>query len=259
MEKCKVGFIHGIFDMFSAKDLKRIQEAKENCETLVVGVYTDEMALAKEGRPVVIHCEDRKRIVNAIKGVSAVVEIESIEQLKGRREDLKTMVKQKLLQKDETVDEINKKYKIGFIQGTFDMFHFGHLNLINRAKTQCEELIVGVNTDELVKMYKDKTPIVSFEDRKAIVGAIKGVNQVIGMEDRNKIKAARKIGFNALIMGNDWEGTEFYNIMEEELRGLGVEVVYLPYTQGISSTKLRKAIGKDKNGNDIQENPGSDR
>lgn len=101
-------------------------------------------------------------------------------------------------------------------------------------------------------MYKNKTPIVPFEQRKEILEAIKGVSRVVGMEDRNKMKAAREIGFNALIMGNDWEGSEFYNIMEEELRGVGVDVVYLPYTQGISSTKLRATLGKDKDGKDIK-------
>lgn len=66
------------------------------------------------------------------------------------------------------------------------------------------------------------------------------------MDDRNKIRAARELGFNALIMGDDWKGTEFYRIMEEELKRCGVDVVYLPYTQGISSSELRIKIGKDE-------------
>lgn len=249
MEKCRIGFIHGSFDMFNVEDLKRIQEAKEECEELIVGVYDDNLILEKEWKPAVIQCEERKRIVNAIKGVSGVVEIDDMEILK-RRGELASRIKDAMKQEPE--EETEKKYKTGFIQGTFDMFHFGHLNLVNRAKKQCEELIVGVNTDELVRMYKNKTPIVPFEQRKEILEAIKGVSRVVGMEDRNKMKAAREIGFNALIMGNDWEGSEFYNIMEEELRGVGVDIVYLPYTQGISSTKLRATLGKDKDGKDIK-------
>lgn len=137
----------------------------------------------------------------------------------------------------------NKKYKVGFIQGTFDMFHVGHLNLIEKAKAQCQHLIVGVNTDELVQIYKKKIPVIPFEDRARIVAAIKGVDQVVKMSDRNKIKAARDYGFNALIMGSDWKGTEFYNIMEAELNKMGVDVVYLPYTKGISSTVLANKLG----------------
>lgn len=252
MKKCKVGFIHGSFDMFNVEDLRKIEKAKEQCEYLVVGVYSDEMILTSSQRGSMIPCENRMKIVNAIKGVDRVIKISSEQQLE-ERQGLKKVIQEIPLEQreDSQGEKDEKKYKVGFIQGTFDMFHVGHLRLIERAKKQCQELIVGVNIDQLVQVYKKKTPIVPFEERKKIVAAIKGVDRAIGMKDRNKIKAARDLGFNALIMGSDWKGTEFYNIMEDELRQIGVDIVYLPYTQGISSTMLRKQLGKDENGHDI--------
>lgn len=253
MKKCKIGFIHGSFDMFNVEDLKAIEKAKEQCECLVVGVYSDEMMSTISQRASIVPCESRIKIVKAINGVDKVIEISEEQQLE-QKQNLKAMIQGEDLESSQKIQKNAVKYKIGFIQGTFDMFHIGHLRLIERAKNQCEQLIVGVNTDELVQVYKKKTPIVPFEDRKRIVAAIKGVDRAIGMQDRNKIKAARDLGFNALIMGSDWKGTEFYNIMEEELKQIGVDIVYLPYTQGISSTILRKQLGKDADGNDISEN-----
>lgn len=140
----------------------------------------------------------------------------------------------------------NKRYRIGFIQGVFDMFHIGHLNVLRRAKDNCEILIVGVNSDELVREYKNKTPIVPFEERAEIVGALKYVDKVVKMTDRDKISAAKKYKFNALFMGDDWKGTDFYNEMEEKLKKENVDIVYFPYTHGTSSTILREKLLKLK-------------
>lgn len=249
MEKDKIKFIHGTFDILNVKDLDTIEKAHEECETLVVGVYTDELAYATNKKVPIIPCEDRKRVVSAIKGVEYVIEISNMQQLYTKINELETFVRNNIEKDIEQLKRNTKKYKKGFIQGTFDMFHTGHLNLIKRAKLQCEELVVGVNTNDLVKNYKNKTPIMSFEERKRIIGAIEDVDASIGMNDRNKIKAAKDIKFDALIMGSDWQGTEFYNNVERELKPIGVDVVYLPYTQGISSTKLRNKIGKDTNVN----------
>ena len=245
MEKIKIGYIHDGFDMFDIKDLEKIEKAREQCEKLIVGVYSDEYYEKKFGKEPIIHCADRISIVNAIKHVDATIEIDD----EGQLSEEKIRQLTDYLSKKKPSKE--KKYHIGFIQGTFDMFHIGHYNLLTRAQELCETLIVGVNTDGLVEQYKNKKPIVPYEDRIRIVDAIKGVDKTIGMEDRNKMKAARNIGFDVLIMGSDWKGTEFYNIIEEELRQIGVDLVYFPYTKGISSTQLRAKIGKDNEGNDI--------
>lgn len=132
--------------------------------------------------------------------------------------------------------------KIGFIQGTFDMFHIGHLNLIRNAKNVCDYLIVGINTDELVEKYKQKTPVVPLKERMEIVSAIKYVDKVVITKDRDKVKLHKKYKFNYLIMGDDWKNTEFYDKVEKELNELGVKIIYFPYTKSTSSTKLQKTI-----------------
>ena len=84
-----------------------------------------------------------------------------------------------------------KKYKIGYTTGVFDMFHIGHLNILKRAKEECEYLIVGVSTDELVESYKGKTPIISYEERKKIIESIKYVDKVVPQTSMDKMEACR--------------------------------------------------------------------
>ena len=135
-----------------------------------------------------------------------------------------------------------KKYKIGYTTGVYDMFHIGHLNILRRAKEQCDYLVVGVSTDELVQKVKNKTPVIPFADRCEIVGAIKYVDKVVPQFDKNKMAAWEKYHFNKMFVGSDWKGTEAWNRFEEEFKPLGVEIVYLDHTDGISSTILREII-----------------
>lgn len=131
---------------------------------------------------------------------------------------------------------------IGYTTGVYDMFHIGHLNILRRAKEQCDFLIVGVSTDELVQREKNKTPVISFEDRCKIVEAIKYVDQVVPQVDKNKFSAWEKYRFHKMFVGSDWQGTEAWNRYEEQFKPLGVEIVYLSHTDGISSTILREKI-----------------
>lgn len=133
---------------------------------------------------------------------------------------------------------------VGYTTGVFDMFHIGHLNILRRAKEQCDYLIVGVSTDELVEHDKNKTPIIPFENRCAIVEAIKYVDCVVPQVDKNKFAAWMKLKFNKMFVGSDWQGTPQWKEFEAQLAPLGVEIVYLPHTDGISSTLLRKEINK---------------
>ena len=137
-----------------------------------------------------------------------------------------------------------KKYKIGYTTGVFDMFHIGHLNILRRAKEQCDYLIVGVSTDEVVQTYKHKTPVISYAERSAIVGAIKYVDEVVPQTSMNKMDAFEKYKFNALFHGSDWQGSEMYNKIIADFASVGVDVVFLPHTEGISSTLIREKTGK---------------
>ena len=111
-----------------------------------------------------------------------------------------------------------KKFKIGYTTGTFDLFHVGHLNLLEKAKENCEILIVGVSTDELVKDYKGELPVIPFEDRIRIVGALKCVDKVIAQKTLNKLDVLPDIQYDVLFHGDDWKNTKMYNEIEEKLR-----------------------------------------
>lgn len=135
-----------------------------------------------------------------------------------------------------------KKYKIGYTTGVFDLFHIGHLNILKNAKEQCEYLIVGVSTDEVVKKYKNKTPVIPYEERKKIVEAIKYVDEVVPQTSIDKMEALEKLKFDVMFHGDDWKGSELYKKIEQEFNKKGVEIVFLPHTSGISSTELVKKI-----------------
>ena len=102
-----------------------------------------------------------------------------------------------------------KKYKVGYTTGVYDMFHVGHLNILKRAKEQCDFLIVGVSTDENVLQYKHKTPVVPYEQRKEIVAAIRYVDQVVPQENMDKFAAWEKYHFDAIFHGDDWKGSNW--------------------------------------------------
>ena len=138
-----------------------------------------------------------------------------------------------------------KKYKIGYTTGVFDLFHIGHLNILKRAKEQCDYLIVGVSTDELVKDYKHKTPVIPFEERIEIVKAIRYGDEVVPQVSMDKFAAWEKIHFNAIFHGDDWKGSAMYNEVEEKLNSVGVDMVFLKHTQGTSSTEISKKLQGD--------------
>lgn len=131
-----------------------------------------------------------------------------------------------------------KKYTIGYTTGVFDMFHIGHLNILRNAKSMCDYLIVGVSTDALVQKYKGKTPIIRFEERLEIVKAIKYVDQVVPQLTMDKMDAWRELKFDVLFHGSDWKGSGMYNSIVAEFERVGVDVVFLPHTSGVSSTML---------------------
>ena len=131
-----------------------------------------------------------------------------------------------------------KKYKVGYTQGLFDMFHIGHLNILKRAKEQCEVLIVGVNADNLVRIYKDKTPVIDEESRRTIVENIKAVDKAIIVHSLDKVELMKQLHFDAVFIGDDWKNSERWNVTEKELEGHNVPVIYLPHTPNISSTEL---------------------
>ena len=131
---------------------------------------------------------------------------------------------------------------IGYTTGVFDMFHIGHLNLLKKAKLNCDYLIVGVSSDELVNDYKNKLPVIPLEHRLEIVSELKCVDEVVIQTDRDKMKAFHKIGFDVMFVGSDWKGDPLWVELEHELAKYDARVEYFQYTNNVSSTKFTEIL-----------------
>ena len=135
-----------------------------------------------------------------------------------------------------------KNKVIGYTSGVFDLFHIGHLNLLKRAKEQCDYLIVSVSTDELVQKYKNRSPIIKLKDRMEIIEAIKYVDKVVPQINRNKLEAFHNYNYDKIFVGSDWKGSTLWNNLENELNQFGAKVVFFEYTSGTSTTEVKNII-----------------
>ena len=138
-----------------------------------------------------------------------------------------------------------KKYKVDYTCGVFDLFHVGHLNLLERCKEMCEVLIVGVCDDKYVTDIKKKQPVYSEQERVRILNALKVVNraELVTIEETNdKMLALEKFKFDVLFSGDDWKGSERYMQTEAQFAKHNVAIEYLPYTKGISTTDIKKKM-----------------
>lgn len=131
-----------------------------------------------------------------------------------------------------------KRYKIGYTQGTYDMFHIGHLNLLNHAKEYCDYLVVGINSDMLVTEYKHKVPIINEFARYEIIKNIKAVDNAFLVNTLDKAEILKNVKFDAIFIGDDWRGNQRWIETERELSRYDIDVVYLPHTEGISTTLI---------------------
>lgn len=133
------------------------------------------------------------------------------------------------------------EWTIGYVPGAWDMFHIGHLNLLLRVRPMCDHLIVGVASDAAVFAAKQKHPVIPLADRMQIVGALGLVDQVV-VDQGSKLDVHRRHRFDVLFKGDDWVGTPKGEKLVADMASVGVRVEFLPYTNGISSTALRKTI-----------------
>lgn len=124
------------------------------------------------------------------------------------------------------------------------MFHIGHLNLLRNAKKQCDYLIVGVNSDGLVEKYKKKSVIVPLAERMDIVESIKYVDRVVSCHTLDKMEMYNQLHFNKIFIGDDWKGNTRWLETEKKMKEIGVELVYLPHTDGTSSSLLREKLNE---------------
>lgn len=135
---------------------------------------------------------------------------------------------------------------IGYTTGVFDLFHVGHVRLLRNAKALCDHLIVGVTSDELVT-YKNKRAVISFEERIEIVRACKYVDLAVEQSSMDKLDAFYRYKFEIMFVGDDWYQTEKWQQIDNTFTKLGVKIIYFPYTQSTSSTKINETLDQLRN------------
>ena len=140
---------------------------------------------------------------------------------------------------------MKKKYQIGFTSGVFDLFHVGHLNILQKSKSLCDKLVVGVTTDELVS-YKNKKSVIPFEERIKIISSIKYVDEAIVQKDLDKFSTWQKVKFNVMFVGDDWKGKPSWDKYEKQFKAVDVDIIYFPYTKGTSSTLINEILVKKR-------------
>ncbi|MCK5823952.1 MAG: adenylyltransferase/cytidyltransferase family protein [Ichthyobacteriaceae bacterium] len=137
-----------------------------------------------------------------------------------------------------------KKDRIVYTSGTWDLFHIGHVNIIEKSAEYGDKLIVGVSTDELIADYKGMPPVIPFEQRLRIIQSMKGVYKAVKQEKLTDINQLEELGIDVVTIGDDWkdkylEGLDWMQNQE------GKEVVYLPYTGTVSTTSTKRDIIKN--------------
>lgn len=133
-------------------------------------------------------------------------------------------------------------HRTGYAGGAFDLFHIGHLNILKHARSQCDHLIAGVVSDEMIELTKGRAPIIPLAERLEIVRNISFVDEAVEENVRDKMDAWRAHPFDIYFKGDDWKDTERARPLEAKFATVGVRVVYLPYTMATSSTLLRRAL-----------------
>lgn len=134
--------------------------------------------------------------------------------------------------------------RIGYAPGAYDLFHVGHLNILRHAKAECDYLVAGVVSDEILAITKGRAPVIPLAERMEIVKHIAFVDEVYAEVTANKLDSWRDLRFNRIFKGDDWRGTPKGDKLERDFEGTGVEVVYFPYTMHTSSTMLRRVLSQ---------------
>ena len=135
---------------------------------------------------------------------------------------------------------------IGYAPGAYDMFHVGHLNILRRARLACDYLIAGVVSDEVALQQKGRLPVVGEQSRLTIVAAIGFVDEVYLELTTDKLVTWESVRFDVVFKGDDWRGSEKWTRLEREFGTRGVAVAYVPYTEQVSSSHLRRVVSDEQ-------------
>lgn len=139
---------------------------------------------------------------------------------------------------------VPKKYHVGYVSGVFDLFHIGHINMFKRAKEQCDYLIVAVTSDEYVRERKKREPFIPFDERLEVIRSCKYVDEAVGVPFKyaGTVEAFQKYHFDCQFCGNDYQNDPWWLKQKEYLQSHGSDLVFFPYTEQTSSTKIKTLI-----------------
>jgi glycerol-3-phosphate cytidylyltransferase len=131
---------------------------------------------------------------------------------------------------------------VGYTSGVYDLFHIGHVRILKNAKAMCDRLIVGVSTDELVMEYKNKKPVIPFDERLEVVNSIRYVDLAVSQTSREKMDAWKHYKFDFMFVGDDWFEDSKWKSLEKEFSDVGVNIIFFPYTHSTSSTLINDTL-----------------
>ena len=257
-----VGYLANSFDMINVRDLDLIAQARERCSSLLVGVFTDDYVEQHFGRGPVAPLDERIDVVRHIGGVAEAVQHDDSGQVGygasvlfaeagspvTPRENLHWLTPRTShgpRQAPGVVDRpgIRDRHPdgvVGYVPGAWDMFHVGHLNILRRARENCDRLIVGVVTDDALHQVKGKHPVIPLDERMEVVANLTMVDDVVVDRSADKLAVWQEVGFDMVFKGDDWRGTPKGDKLEADMASVGVTVCYFPYTKDTSSS-LRRA------------------
>jgi glycerol-3-phosphate cytidylyltransferase len=257
-----VGRLTGAFDLVTVAQLDVIEQARGRCARLVARVHTDAQVQRLVGLAPVMPLDERVSLVAALRDVDDV-DVATDDDLAGPSDrglayvfaDAASSTQPEVLRPRTVVRPLpdvpdflvrtearDPGARTGYVPGGWDMFHIGHLRILERARAQCDRLVVGVVTDEALVLAKGKAPMVPFAQRAAVVAAVGLVDEVVADTSSNKLLAWERLGFDVLFKGDDWRGTAKGDRLEAEMAQVGVDLRYFPYTPHTSSTALRSVL-----------------
>ncbi|MEA4945869.1 MAG: adenylyltransferase/cytidyltransferase family protein [Propionicimonas sp.] len=257
----RMGYLLSVFDMVDVGDVDVVRQAAERTDRVEARVLSDETVFGITGQQPVIPERERLEIIGSVREVADAAIYDASSPLKVRDEDIvygRRDVAIGRMQVDhwleprlipDSAQELTPPLELaagggvlGYVPGAWDRFHIGHLNILRRARDNCDRLVVGVVSDNALFEAKGKLPMVPLAERMRVVAAMDIVDATVVDYSSSKLEVWDRVHFDILFKGDDWRGTAKGDRLEAEMASVGATVHYFPYTAHTSSTALRQIL-----------------
>lgn len=254
----RTAYVLSAFDLVNGHDVDFVRQASEHAERVEARVLPDEIVREATGQSPVVPMAERLEIIGSMRRVSGAAVFDPRYSLKRNPRDVvfargevgaararvdRWLTPQAVRLDDWAATPPNTPGGVtGYVPGAWDLFHIGHLNILKRARQQCDRLIAGVVTDEELVAVKGRLPAVPLAERLQVVGAMDIVDAAVVDFSTSKLDVWRRVHFDVLFKGDDWRGTAKGDRLEAEMASVGASVRYFPYTAHTSSTALRQIL-----------------